>query len=148
MLFFIGVYEIAITGNIVYIVLSFIFIFLFNNIGMDAGVHRYLSHRSFQTNRFFNFLLILFGGLSTIGNLSVLVGTHRLHHRYQDTMYDPQSYQYVSWWRLYTNNFPIIHSAREWVAHTKDIRRDKLVSFFDSNYIKIILFICFNFIVD
>jgi len=54
-------------------------------------------------------------------------------------VYDPQSYEYVSWWRLYTNNFPIIHSAREWVAHTKDVRRDKIITFFDNNYIKIIM---------
>lgn len=139
LLFFFGVYKILATGSFSYIIISLIFIILFNNVGMDAAIHRYLSHRSFQTNKFFNFILILFGVLSTVGNLCVLVGVHRLHHKHQDTMNDPQSYEYVSWWHLYTNNFPIIYSAKEWIAHTKDIRRDKLVSFFNNNYIKIIL---------
>ena len=142
-LFFVGILVLYNNFSYFYLTVCLVFVFLFNNVGMDAGTHRYLSHRSFKVNSFFNFFLVLFSCLSSVGTLRSQVGMHRLHHKYEDTIYDPQSQEYVGWWHLYTNNFPFINTSREFVSLTKDIGNSKLIAFVDNNYFKIILFYIF-----
>lgn len=144
LLFFVGVSILYYNFSYFYLTICLISIFLFNNVGMDAGTHRYFSHRSFKVNNFFNFFLALFSCLSSLGTIRDQVGMHRLHHKYEDTVYDPQSQEYVNWWYLYTNNFPFISTRREFVSLTKDISNNDLITFFDNNYFKIIY--CYIFV--
>jgi stearoyl-CoA desaturase (delta-9 desaturase) len=69
-----------------------------------VGYHRYFSHRSFQTSRFFQFLLA-FGGCTAAQKGPLWWGAHhRRHHKYTDTPLDPHSplvwgfwYAHVGW---------------------------------------------------
>ncbi|MGH7442837.1 MAG: acyl-CoA desaturase, partial [bacterium] len=59
--------------------------------GITAGYHRYLSHKSFQTSRPFQFLLATLATSS--GQMGPLwwAGHHRLHHLHSDTPEDVHS---------------------------------------------------------
>ena len=59
--------------------------------GITAGYHRYLSHKSFQTSRGFQFVLAALATSS--GQMGPLwwAGHHRLHHLHSDTPEDVHS---------------------------------------------------------
>jgi len=71
--------------------------------GVAAGYHRYFSHRSFKTTRFFQFCLAFLGASSGQKGPLSWVTSHRIHHRTSDTMEDPHSphrgffYGYIGW---------------------------------------------------
>lgn len=59
--------------------------------GVSASYHRYFSHQSFETSRWFQFLLALLG--STTGQRGPLswATSHRTHHIHSDKEIDPHS---------------------------------------------------------
>lgn len=59
--------------------------------GVTLGYHRYFTHRSFQASRPLVVTLGITAFLSAQGTLKHWVATHRLHHRYADSIYDPHS---------------------------------------------------------
>ena len=65
---------------------------------VTAGYHRYFSHRSFKTSRWFQFVLA-FGAQSAMQR-GVLwwAANHRHHHRYSDTPEDLHSPRRGFWW--------------------------------------------------
>lgn len=60
-------------------------------LGVTLGYHRYFTHRSFQASRPIVVALGIAAFLSAQGKLKHWVATHRLHHRYADSIYDPHS---------------------------------------------------------
>ena len=54
------------------------------------GYHRYFTHRSFRASRPLVIALEC-RTLGAQGKLKHWVATHRLHHRYADSIYDPHS---------------------------------------------------------
>jgi stearoyl-CoA desaturase (delta-9 desaturase) len=66
-------------------------LFLVRKFGITAGYHRYFSHRSYKTSRFFQFCLAWLGG--SAGQKGVLwwAAHHRHHHRHSDTDLDVHS---------------------------------------------------------
>ena len=67
--------------------LVFACIYPFAAIGVGVGMHRYFSHRCFETSRGFQFFLALCASLA-FGNAPHFAGKHKLHHRYSDTVND------------------------------------------------------------
>jgi stearoyl-CoA desaturase (delta-9 desaturase) len=59
--------------------------------GLTAGYHRYFSHRSFRTSRWFQFVLAFLGTSALQNGPLWWAAHHRLHHRYSDTEYDVHS---------------------------------------------------------
>ena len=59
--------------------------------GIDIGMHRLFSHRAFKTFRFYEYLLLVFASLATVGSSIAWVGMHRRHHRSSDGPEDPHS---------------------------------------------------------
>ncbi|HEY7913118.1 MAG TPA: acyl-CoA desaturase [Blastocatellia bacterium] len=59
--------------------------------GLTAGYHRYFSHRSFKTSRFFQFLLALLGTTAVQKGPLWWAAHHRRHHRYTDVPGDVHS---------------------------------------------------------
>lgn len=59
--------------------------------GVTAGYHRYFSHRAFQTNRVFQFLLAWLAQMSMQKGVLWWAANHRHHHRYSDTPEDIHS---------------------------------------------------------
>lgn len=68
-----------------------LFVFLTGPIGITLCYHRLLTHRSFRTPRWFEYLLTALGCMACQGGPIQWVGTHRLHHRHSDDHDDPHS---------------------------------------------------------
>jgi stearoyl-CoA desaturase (delta-9 desaturase) len=60
-------------------------------LGITVGYHRLFTHRSFQTNRIIQVLLIVLGSMAAQGSMLQWVATHRRHHRHSDRPGDPHS---------------------------------------------------------
>ncbi|MFC5476072.1 acyl-CoA desaturase [Paraherbaspirillum soli] len=59
--------------------------------GITMGFHRYLAHKTFNTSRFFEGLLLICGSMAAQGPIMFWVTTHRRHHTYSDQPGDPHS---------------------------------------------------------
>jgi stearoyl-CoA desaturase (Delta-9 desaturase) len=67
--------------------------------GITAGYHRYFAHRTFKTNRVFQFILAWLGTSSMQKGVLWWAGHHRHHHRYSDQPEDLHSpAQRGFWW--------------------------------------------------
>lgn len=140
LLFFPSVFLLFSTNYPTYYVVSILMIILFNNVGMDAGTHRYLSHRSFQLSVPLQYVVLLLSTLTTVAFLKVQVGTHRMHHKYVDTDRDPQNSRVVGWLGLYCNMFIGKQgTSDQFKFFIRDSLRDKVVDFYDRNYVAVLL---------
>lgn len=60
-------------------------------LGVTVGMHRYFSHRSFKTTRWFQFVLACAGCTALQKGPLWWAIYHRLHHKHSDTAADPHS---------------------------------------------------------
>ena len=67
--------------------------YLVRMFAITAGVHRYFSHRSYRTSRWFQFVLALLASLALQKGILWWAGMHRHHHRHADTDLDYHSPQ-------------------------------------------------------
>ena len=72
---------------------------------ITAGYHRYFSHKTFQTNRFFQFILAFIAQSSGQKGVLWWASNHRIHHQKSDTAEDIHSpihkgfwYSHLGWW--------------------------------------------------
>lgn len=95
----------ALTGqDALFILLSF---FVIDNLGLNTGVHKLLSHRAFKTHPFVTALLSFLGVFAGQGSPVVWAAIHRaMHHPFADTERDPHSpnkgffHSFIAWyWR-------------------------------------------------
>lgn len=78
-----------------------LFYTLISGLGIAVGFHRYFSHKSFETNSFWQQMMLYWGGMACQGGPIFWVALHRgLHHRFTDTERDPHS-PIHGWWRAY-----------------------------------------------
>ena len=87
--------ETIVWGLVLYIIRMF---------GVTAGYHRYFSHKSFKTSRFFAFFLAFLAQSSAQRGVLWWASNHRHHHRYSDKEQDLHSpvqngffYSHVGW---------------------------------------------------
>lgn len=59
--------------------------------GVEAGFHRYASHKSFQCKTWFHYLLLCFGSMAFQGPVIYWAAVHRQHHAHEDAELDPHS---------------------------------------------------------
>ena len=73
--------------------------YYFRMIGVTIGYHRYFSHRAFQTNRVFQFLLAFWAETSSQKGVLWWAANHRHHHKFSDQPEDVHSpLQSGFWW--------------------------------------------------
>jgi stearoyl-CoA desaturase (delta-9 desaturase) len=58
-------------------------------VGMTVGMHRYFTHRSYETSKFWQHVLAFFATISLFGSVALFPAFHILHHRHSDTDLDP-----------------------------------------------------------
>ncbi len=75
-----------------------VLIWLTGAIGITLGYHRLLTHRSFRTPRWFEYLLTVIGTTAWQGGPVTWVGTHRIHHKHSDQPDDPHSPRHGFTW--------------------------------------------------
>jgi stearoyl-CoA desaturase (delta-9 desaturase) len=67
-------------------------------LGVTMGYHRLLTHRSFQTPLWVEYLLAGLGSLASQGGPVQWVAVHRIHHKHSDADGDPHSPRHGLWW--------------------------------------------------
>jgi len=67
-------------------------------LGITLSYHRQLSHRSFQTPKWLEYVLAYCGVLAAQGDPIEWVSSHRYHHLHTDTPLDPHSPYEGFWW--------------------------------------------------
>jgi stearoyl-CoA desaturase (Delta-9 desaturase) len=68
-----------------------IVLFLVRKFGITGGYHRYFSHRSYKTSRWFQFVLAILGGMSAQKGALWWAAHHRHHHQHSDQPEDIHS---------------------------------------------------------
>lgn len=66
-------------------------LFVIRKFGITGGYHRYFSHRSYKTSRFFQFVLAWLGGSAAQKGALWWAAHHRHHHKYSDQPEDIHS---------------------------------------------------------
>ena len=115
------------TGLLVF----FVMVWVSGGIGVTLCYHRLLTHRSFKTPKWFEYLLTLCGCLAWQGGPIDWVGTHRLHHKHADSDHDPHSPNHGFTWShiLWT-----LHKRIEGIRGAeaaKDLQRDAVMRWID-----------------
>ena len=83
-------------------VLLIIFWFI-SGMGITMGYHRLFSHKSYQTNVFIEWILMIFGSLALENTILKWSSDHRKHHNKAETEDDPYSitkgfwYAHIGW---------------------------------------------------
>lgn len=67
-------------------------------LGITLGFHRLITHRSFTTPKWFEYVLATLGSLTAEGSPAEWVAIHRIHHKYSDTEEDPHDSNRGFWW--------------------------------------------------
>src|SRR5476651_1156009 len=67
------------------------FMFFTRKFGITGAFHRYFSHRSYKTSRFFQFCLAFLGGAAAQKGALWWAAHHRHHHKHSDTDEDLHS---------------------------------------------------------
>jgi stearoyl-CoA desaturase (delta-9 desaturase) len=65
--------------------------YVISGYGVTLGFHRLLTHRSFQTHKWTEYLLAIAGSLAVQGPVMTWVADHRKHHAHTDREGDPHS---------------------------------------------------------
>ncbi|MCH2242605.1 MAG: fatty acid desaturase, partial [Aquabacterium sp.] len=100
-------------------------------LGITLGFHRLVTHRSFQSPKWLEYLLVFFGTLATQGGPIEWIGTHRIHHLYSDQGQDPHDSNQGFWWShmgwlIYRRD-----DLSELPRFTKDIADDPVYQFLE-----------------
>ena len=67
------------------------FLYFFRMFWITGGYHRYFSHKSYQTSRWFQFVIAFMAQTSMQKGALWWAAHHRVHHRTSDTVQDPHS---------------------------------------------------------
>lgn len=67
----------------------------------ESSLHRYYTHKSYETTPFKERLLRMFAFMTGQGATISWVTVHRTHHAYEDTEKDPHSPKHLIWWKIY-----------------------------------------------
>ncbi len=106
------------------LVIALFLYWLTGAIGITLCYHRLLTHRSFKTPKWFEYLLTAIACLAWQGGPVQWVGVHRLHHRHSDDELDPHSPKHGFTW---AHMFWCMHKqpdGRDPAAAAKDLNRD------------------------
>jgi sn-1 stearoyl-lipid 9-desaturase len=103
-------------------------------LGITLCYHRLLTHRSFTTPKWFEYVLAIIGTINWQGGPIRWVGTHRLHHKYSDQEGDPHTPRHgFTWahmfWVCYRD-----HASQNPYDAAKDLQRDKGLVFIDKYF--------------
>jgi fatty-acid desaturase len=71
---------------------------LAGSLGIGLGFHRQLTHRSFQTPKWLEYVFAVCGSLALQGSPKDWVATHRVHHAFCETERDPHSPRHGTYW--------------------------------------------------
>ncbi|MGB3467911.1 MAG: acyl-CoA desaturase [Cyclobacteriaceae bacterium] len=86
------------TGATLFDWLVCIFLYFSRMFWITGGYHRYFAHRSYNTSRWFQFVIAFMAQTSAQKGALWWAGHHRVHHRKSDTVEDPHSMKHYGFW--------------------------------------------------
>ena len=116
---------------------AFALYWLTAGIGVTLGFHRLVTHRSFTTPKWLEYLLIFCGTLACQGGPIDWIGLHRIHHKYSDTEPDPHDSNRGFWWSHIGWMLHRIPANNDIPRYTQDIKDDPFYQFCQNNLIPI-----------
>jgi sn-1 stearoyl-lipid 9-desaturase len=116
---------------------AFVFYWLTAGIGITLGFHRLVTHRSFETPKWLEYILVFCGTLACEGGPISWVGLHRIHHKYSDTPPDPHDSNRGFWWSHMGWMLCDNHANAFVPQYTKDIADDPFYQFCEKYFIPI-----------
>ncbi len=116
---------------------AFFLYWLTAGIGITLGFHRLVSHRSFQTPKWLEYLLVFCGTLACQGGPIDWIGLHRIHHKFSDTPNDPHDSNRGFWWSHLGWMLYDIPANQEVERYTQDIGDDPFYKFCQKSLIPI-----------
>jgi stearoyl-CoA desaturase (delta-9 desaturase) len=108
-------------------------LYLATGFGITMGYHRLLTHRSFQTPRFVEYILTALGTLANQGGPLQWVAVHRMHHQHSDAEGDPHSPRDGIWWAhllWWMPHSPAQDNPARYERYIPDLVRDPVHRFF------------------
>ena len=100
-------------------------------LGVTLGLHRLVAHRSFETPRWLERVLVLMGTLACQSGPIEWVGLHRHHHLHSDQANDHHDAARGLWWAHSEWMLHDIPALREIHRFTGDLRRDPFYCWLD-----------------
>jgi stearoyl-CoA desaturase (delta-9 desaturase) len=110
---------------------------LTGGLGITLGWHRLVTHRSFQTPKWLEYLLVFFGSLSLEGGPIEWVGLHRHHHVHSDQELDHHNSSKGFWWSHMSWMLHEVPAKQEVARYTKDIANDPVYQFLEKYFLPI-----------
>ncbi len=128
-------------------VVLFAVMYLITALGVEAGLHRYFTHRSFDAPEPVKVFLGVAGSMAAQGRVTFWMANHRLHHAFADTDRDPHSPQLRGrgvcgrvkgvWHRHVGWLFSV--KKIDWSRHTRDWLADRQVMKINAHYFSPVL---------
>ena len=124
-------------------VVTFILGYFIIGMGTGIGFHRYFSHKSFQTDRWFAYLLGAAGSMSFQSSLLTWVTDHRRHHSQTDHCGDAHSPIVDGQCHNTDSLRGLLHSHIGWMfdntvtdrnIYGRDLLRDPIIRFYDRTH--------------
>ncbi len=106
-------------------------------LGITLGLHRLVSHRSFQTPKWLEYFLIFCATLACEGGVIDWVGLHRIHHQFSDHESDPHDSNKGFWWSHMGWMFFQSPAKKNIDRYIKDIADDPVYRFFQNYFVPI-----------
>ncbi len=106
-------------------------------LGITLGLHRLVTHRSFQTPKWLEYLLVFFGSLACEGGVIEWVGLHRYHHLCTEQELDLHSSARGFWWSHMIWILYEVPAKSHMDRYIKDIADDPFYQFLEKNYLPI-----------
>ncbi len=109
-------------------VLLIIFWFI-SGMGITMGYHRLFSHKSYQTNVFIEWILMIFGSLALENTILKWSSDHRKHHNKAETEDDPYSITKGFWYAHIGWVIENTSEEKNKVVGVKDLEKKSAVKF-------------------
>jgi len=118
---------------------AILFHWITGGLGITLGLHRLISHRSFDVPKWLEYFFAFCATLACQGSLLNWTGLHRLHHKYSDQglPLDPHDSSKGFWWSHMGWMFFKYPSPDLIMRVTKDINSDPVYLFLDKYFLVI-----------
>lgn len=140
-LLMLGVWYVIDTQSYDWLAISLVTYVITGMLGVNIGLHRLLSHRSFKTSPIIEKILSLISVVITIGSPLAWVAVHRQHHRTCETPKDPHSpyldgkFNFVKAFRAWMGLWDVVNISPKIV---RDLRQDDFQRWLHKNYVLLI----------
>ena len=128
------------TGQMVWLIATFVAWFLFYVVGEGIVLHRYYSHKSYDCNENIAKIFSLFALMGGFGTPIGYRGIHIMHHQHSDTERDPHSPHAPnkSWWHGYMGWYlsPLATDSSI-LVYSRHLLRDPFYPFVEKHRIKL-----------